>query len=102
MDFPLDLETLTFVTGEKELRQCCVLALKEMQGKFLFNAKYGSRVSVHMEPDIICENIEISLKRIKGLTVNSVKFDGTDFDTIIKYNGLFYNFKFGVEEIYDR
>lgn len=101
MDFPINLGSLSFVTGQEEFKQCMYILLKEEVGKFLQDFKLGSHIVIHSsDSDLIEENIRKTLEQIPGCVITTIDFtNDEEVELVVKYKDQLIDFKFNINEI---
>jgi len=103
MDFPLQLKTGVFITGQDEFKQCILILLKEEAGAFLQNFTLGSKVSIHsLDSLMIEEAIRLTLLSIQGCVIEDLTVDDSEnVYMTLKYKDDVVNFNFKLKDIYD-
>ncbi len=101
MDFPLILDTGTFVYGIEELRQTITALLKVRIARWLQDNKIGSYVSIHSnDVELLEESTQATIQQIDGLTAVSVTANTEgQITAVVRYRGQVQEFQFNVNSL---
>ncbi len=101
MDLPLDLNSAYLTSGRDELYQDLTLVLKNQRWSFFSSHKLGTDASVHLDdPFVLSEQIKSTVQSLQGVEVVDIQIsESYDVYMKVRYNGLFVDFKFNINEL---